>query len=80
LRAGRWQIAVLAAFTAVLWIFEAVGLLQVFDFLLFYTSVCIAWSLCWWLWSDWRQARLTRERASYVRMLSEFQTDGGFSG
>lgn len=76
LRASRWQIVLLFAFVAVLWIVEAAGLLQAFDFLLFYTPVCIAWAILWRLWSGWRLTRLARERAAYVRLLAEFDADG----
>jgi hypothetical protein len=72
LRLVRWQIATLVAFVAVLWSLEAIGLLNAFGFLLFYTSVCIVSAILWILWCRWRQARLVRERAACVRLLAEF--------
>jgi hypothetical protein len=77
IKIGRWHIAIIAAFVTTLWIAEAGGLIDAIDFLIFYSSTCLAACVAGGLWMHWRSIRLERERAASLRLLAALQVDEG---
>jgi hypothetical protein len=75
IRIGRWHIGIIAVFVTTLWVLEAFGLLNAVQFLMFYTSVCLAVSIGAWVWMAWREKRLRSERAALVRLLASLNVD-----
>jgi hypothetical protein len=75
IRIGRWHVAIIAAFVSVLWIAEAMGLIDAVDFLILYTTVCLAVSAGSWFWMNWREKRVRSEHAACVRLLAALQVD-----
>lgn len=69
IRIGRWHLAVLACFVAVLWAAEALGLIQAIEFLILYTAICVIASLLVGFWMVWREKRVRGERDACIRML-----------
>lgn len=70
---GRWHLAVIAGFVMVLWILQALGFIAAVDFLVFYTLVCGAVSLGWWLWMRGRTRSAIAERDECSRLLTALQ-------
>lgn len=69
MRVGRWHLASIAAFTLVLWVLQAAGLIQALQFLVFYTALSLAVALASLGWMAWRSRKLTGERETCVRLL-----------
>lgn len=69
LQLGRWNIVILAAFVAILWITQWLGWIEAHDFLVLYTCLCLTLSAFTWAWIIWSRKRLQREHASYARLL-----------
>jgi hypothetical protein len=67
MRVGRWHIAVVAGFVAVLWLLQAVGVIDAGRFLIFYSLVCFVVSLGSWLWMRWRTQAGGPRRKSGLR-------------
>ena len=59
MRVGRWHVAIIAGFVAVLWTCQLLELIDAVEFLVFYSSVCLAVSLGSWLWMVWRARIVT---------------------
>jgi hypothetical protein len=74
---GRWHIAIIAAFVMTLWVVEALGFIHAIDFLIFYTTVCLAVSVASWLWMMWREKRVRSEHAACVRLLAMLKVEDG---
>jgi hypothetical protein len=72
-RIGRWHLAILAVFVAMLWVAEALHLIDAVGFLTLYSAVSLAASLLAWLWMSWREKRVRNERAACVRLLAIMQ-------
>jgi hypothetical protein len=77
IRMGRWHVAIIAAFVAVLWITEAIGLIEARNFLILYTSVCAATLIPYLKWLGWRRRRVLAERATCQRLLNEIKAVEG---
>ena len=75
IRIGRWHIAIIAIFVMMLWMLEAIGLINAVEFLIFYTMVCLAVSIAAWLWMVWREKRLRSERVVLARLLADLEVD-----
>jgi hypothetical protein len=73
MRVGHWHIAIIAGFVAVLWACQWLELIDAFEFLILYSSVCLVVALGSWLWMRWRARAVTAERNAYVRLLTEFR-------
>lgn len=71
-RAGYASIAALAAFVALLWIVQGLGLIRAAGFLVFYTSLCALASLAGWLGASWSRRRARRERDVCLRLLKDY--------
>jgi hypothetical protein len=77
IRIGRWHVAIIAAFVLTLWAAEALGFIHAIDFLIFYSTFCLAASAGSWAWLGWREKRVRSERAACVRLLAALQVDNG---
>jgi len=75
IRIGRWHIAIIASFVALLWAVEAVGFIRAIDFLIFYTAICLAVSTVSWLWMIRRETRVRSELAACTRLLAALRVD-----
>lgn len=75
IRIGRWHVAIVAVFAGSLWALTALGLIQANDFLIFYTTICVAVCLASWFWMAWREKRARRELAACAHLLSTLQVD-----
>jgi hypothetical protein len=76
IRVGRWHIAIVAVFVAVLWIAQASGFIRAIKFLVFYTGVCLVVCTASWLWMRRREKQLRSEQAAYLSLLAKLQVDG----
>jgi hypothetical protein len=70
---GRWHVAVVAVFVAVLWAFQLLELIDALEFLILYSTICLVVSLGSWIWMVWRARAVSAERDAYVRMLTDFR-------
>lgn len=77
IRIGRWHVAIILAFVLTLWAAEALRLIRAIDFLIMYTTVCLAVSVVSWLWMNWRENRVRSERGACIRLLAALQDDEG---
>lgn len=75
MRVGRWHIAVVAGFVAVLWLLQAVGFIDAGRFLVFYSVICFVVSLGSWLWMRWRTRSVLGESAACRRLLEEMRVE-----
>jgi hypothetical protein len=69
MRVGRWHVAVVASFVALLWALQWLKLIDALEFLIFYSSVCLIVSLVSWIWMVWRIRNIRAERDACVRLL-----------
>jgi hypothetical protein len=69
LRVGRWQVAIIAGFVALLWVLQWLKFIDALGFLYFYSSVCLAVSLGSWIWMARRTRNVRAERDACVRLL-----------
>jgi hypothetical protein len=73
LRIMRWHLGGIAAFVALLWICQGLGLLHALGFLQFYTAFCAVVCSVAWLAIRWREPRIRRERDACTRLLAVMQ-------
>jgi len=73
MRVGRWHIAIIAGFVALLWALQWLRLIEAREFLVLYTSVCLVVSLGSWLWMAWRTRNLRAERDACVHLLADLR-------
>ncbi len=73
MRVGRWHIAIIAGFVALLWALQGLKFIQAMEFLLFYSSVCLVVSLGSWIWMAWRTRTLHAERDACIRLLADLR-------
>jgi hypothetical protein len=73
MRVGRWHLAVIAGFVALLWALQWFGLIDALEFLIFYSSICLVVSLCSGMWMLWRTKTVSAQRDAYVRLLADFR-------
>jgi hypothetical protein len=76
MRVGRWHIAIIAGFVAVLWLLQLLGLIDALGFLIFYTAVCAIVSLGSWIWMAWRIKAVSAERDACRRLLTLLEVPG----
>lgn len=70
MRVGRWHVAVVAGFVALLGALQLLKLIDALQFLVFYSSVCLVVSLGSWIWMEWRIRTLRAEREACIRLLA----------
>lgn len=70
MRVGRWHVAVIAGFVALLWALQLLKFIDAMEFLTFYSSVCLAVSTGSWIWMAWRTRSVRAERDACVRLLA----------
>lgn len=75
IRLGRWNIAIVLAFVAILWILESLGSIHALSFLRFYTTVCFVASLVGGTWLTLRVKHVRAERDACIRLLAIIQAD-----
>lgn len=73
IRLGRIHTYVIAAFVLVLWLIEAMGLIQARSFLVLYSAVCIVACTAHVLWCRVSERRLIKEREICTRLLAELR-------
>jgi drug/metabolite transporter (DMT)-like permease len=76
IRVGRWHVAIVAAFVAVLWTLQLLHFIDAVEFLLFYTAVCLAASLGAWTWMARRTRTVRAERDACIRLLAALKVEG----
>ena len=76
IRIGRWHIAIVAVFVAVLWIAQALGFVRAIDFLVLYTAVCAVVCVGSALWMRLRERQLRSEHAAHLSLLAKLQVEG----
>jgi hypothetical protein len=76
IRIGRWHIAIVTLFVAVLWVSQALGLIRAINFLVFYTAVCAVVCVASGLWMRRREKQLRNEHAAHLSLLAKLQVDG----
>lgn len=75
LRLARWHISAIGGFIAVLWVCQALGLIDAVRFLVFYTTVCMAAGASGLLWIRVRMDRVRRGHDACMRLLETLQVD-----
>ena len=70
MRLGRCNIAVVAGFVVLLGALQLLKLIDAMEFLVFYSSVCLAVSLGSLIWMAWRIRAVRAERDACVRLLA----------
>lgn len=75
MRVGRWHIAIIASFVAVLWMLQLMGFIDAWAFLVFYTAVCAIVSLVSWFWMARRIRAVSAERDACARLLTTLQVE-----
>jgi hypothetical protein len=70
MRVGRWNIAVVAGFVMLLGAMQLLKLIDALEFLVVYSSVCLAVSLGSLIWMAWRIRTVRAERDACVRLLA----------
>lgn len=73
IRVGQWHFGIIAVFVVMLWILQALGLINAARFLLFYTAVCTVIAVTAWSWMMWRERHLRNERAVLARLLAALE-------
>jgi hypothetical protein len=73
MRVGRWHVAVIAGFVALLWTLQLLKLIDALEFLTFYSSVCLAVSMGSWIWMAWRTRAVRAERDACVQLLADLR-------
>jgi hypothetical protein len=73
LRLGRWHVAVVVGFVALLGVLQLLELIDAREFVVFYSSVCLAVSLGSWIWMAWRGRTVRAEREACVRLLASWR-------
>jgi hypothetical protein len=69
MRVGRWHVAIVAGFVALLWALQWLQFIDALEFLIVYSSVCLVVSLGSWIWMAWRTRSVHAERNGCVRLL-----------
>lgn len=70
MRVGRWHVAIIAGFVALLWALQLLKFIDALEFLIFYSLVCLVVSLGSWIWMAWRTRSTRAERDACVRLLA----------
>jgi hypothetical protein len=70
MRVARWHGAVVAGFVVLLWALQLLKLIDALEFLILYSSVCVAVSLGSWIWMAWRGRIICAERDACLRLLA----------
>jgi hypothetical protein len=73
IRVGRWHVAVVAGFVALLGVLQLLKLIDAREFLVVYASVCLVVSAGSWIWMAWRVRIIRAERDACVRLLATLQ-------
>jgi hypothetical protein len=73
MRVGRWHVAVVAVFVVLLWALQLLELIDAREFLVLYSSVCLAVSLGSWIWMAWRSRVIRAERDACIRLLATWR-------
>ncbi len=71
IRVGRWQVAIIAAFVATLWVTQMIGLIDARGFLVFYSAVSAATVIPYVVWLGRREIRIRGERAACGKLLED---------
>lgn len=71
MRIGRWHVAIIAGFVALLWALQWLKFIDAVQFLVFYSSVCLVVSLGSWIWMMWRIKTVSAERDACLRLLAD---------
>lgn len=79
MRVGRWHVAIVAVFVAILWTLQLLRFIDALEFLLFYTAVCLAASLCAWTWMARRTRIVRAERDACIRLLAALKVESELS-
>jgi hypothetical protein len=69
MRVGRWHVAIVVGFVALLWALQWLKFIDALEFLILYSSVCLVVSLGSWIWIAWRTRNVRAERDECVRLL-----------
>ena len=70
MRLGRWHVAIVACFVALLWALQWLKFIDALEFLVFYSSVCLVVSLGSGIWMAWRTRTVRAERDACIRLLA----------
>jgi hypothetical protein len=73
MRVGRWHVAIIAGFVALLWVLQWLMFIDALEFLIFYSSVCLVVSLGSWIWMAWRTRTVRAERDACIRLLADLR-------
>jgi hypothetical protein len=77
IRVGRWQVAIIASFVVTLWTTEAMGLIDVSGFLVFYSAICAASVIPYFTWLRRREKLVLAERAACRKLLEDLSAIEG---
>jgi hypothetical protein len=73
MRVARWHVAVVTGFVVLLWALQLLKLIDALEFLVLYSSVCLAVSLGSLIWMAWRSRIIRAEREACVRLLATWR-------
>lgn len=73
MQVGRWHIAIVAFFVALLWALQLLQLIDAREFLVFYSAVCLVVSTGSWIWMAWRSRSVRAERDECERLLASLR-------
>lgn len=73
MRVGRWHIAIVAFFVALLWTLQLLKLIDAREFLVLYSTVCLVISAGSWIWMAWRSRSVRAERDECGRLLDSLR-------
>jgi hypothetical protein len=74
MQVGRWHIAIVAMFVALLWTLELMNIIHARQFLVIYSSVCLVVSAGAWVWMIWRSRSVRAERDECRRLLASLRS------
>lgn len=75
MRVGRWHVAFVVGFVALLWALQLSKLIDALQFLISYSAVCLAVSTSSWIWMAWRTRIVRAEREACVRLLAALRDE-----
>ncbi len=75
MRIGRWHVAIIVGFVALLWALQLLQFIDAAEFLIFYSVVCLVVSLGSWIWMMWRIKIVSAERDACIRLLTDLRVD-----
>ena len=73
MRVGRWHVAIVAGFVALLWGMQWLKFIDEMEFLTFYSSVCFVVALGSWICLAWRTRIVRAEREACTRLLADLR-------